>query len=120
MAEIPYLSGPARPNVAGVAIVQWTPLVVSDTCTPYMGATRPDKSVQVSGTFGGASVSIKGSNEADVGNPSTLTDNLGAALTFTTAGLRAIMENVRFLIPVITGGDETTNLTITLAVFTGR
>lgn len=52
-----------------------------------------DRTVQASGTFGGATVTIEGSiNDGVSWGP--LRDPGGTAITFTAAGLQAIAENV--------------------------
>lgn len=91
----------------------WTGLLNSDTGLPQTGASLPDKSVQVSGTFGaGGSVSIRGSNDGST--YFTLTDPQGNALTFTANGMEQISENPKFMRPEVTAGDGTTSLTVTI------
>lgn len=72
-----------------------------------------DRSVQASGTFGsGGSVSLKGSN-----NNSTyeiLRDPASVALTFTSAGLKQVLENTRVIRPECTAGDGTTAIVVSV------
>jgi hypothetical protein len=73
-----------------------------------------DRTVQVNGTFGtGGSVTIQGSND-DGANWVTLTDPLGNALTFTTAGLKAIGGVPNKIRPSVTAGDGTTSINVWL------
>lgn len=62
-----------------------------------------DKTVQVVGTFGGATVTIEGSNDGTTW--ATLTEVGGDPLTFTAAGLRTIKENPAFIRASSTGGS---------------
>lgn len=64
-----------------------------------------DRTVHVTGTFGGATVTIQGSN--DNVTFATLNDNTGAALTFTAAGLKVILENPTYIRAVTSGGAGT-------------
>lgn len=74
-----------------------------------------DRSVQIDGTFGaGGSVSIQGSN--DGATFYTLNDAQGAALTFTSAGLKQIVEVTRYIKPVVTAGDGTTALNVSMLI----
>lgn len=74
-----------------------------------------DRSVQVSGTFGGASVDIEGSNDGS--NWSTLNDPQGNALTFSGGSrIEAILELSRYIRPKVTGGDGTTAILVSMLV----
>lgn len=73
----------------------------------------PDRSVQVSGTFGaGGTVVIEGSNDGV--NWSTLTDQLGNALSITSADIAPIMEVTRYIRPRVSAGDGSTNIAVTI------
>ncbi len=65
-------------------------------------ASFTDRSVQVSGTFGGTTVTIEGSNNGTTWV--TLTDTAGTALTFTSAGLRQILQVTRYIRAKTTSG----------------
>lgn len=69
-----------------------------------------DRSVQVTGTFGGATLSIQGSNLQEPTTADTdwvnLNDTNGTAVSFTAAGLSAILENTRWIRPRLTGGTS--------------
>lgn len=76
-----------------------------------------DRSVQISGTFGTATVLVEGSN--DNINWFTLSNAAGGtALSFTAAGLRQVLEASLWMRVRVTGGDGTTNLNA--AVFLRR
>lgn len=83
----------------------------------FVGA--PDRSVQVSGTFGaGGTVVIEGS--LDGTNYYTLTDPQGNALSVTAAKIEAITELVTRIRPRVTAGDGTTALAITILTRSSR
>lgn len=97
-------------------VISWGPMLQGDTAGAIMEESNvagfADRSVQVSGTFGGASVDIQGSNDGV--NFSTLNDPASVALSFTTAKIKAILEATRQIMPVITGGDGTTAITVSM------
>ena len=68
-----------------------------------------DRNIQVFGTFGvGGALSFEGSN--DQSNWVTLHDATGSTISFSTAGVKMILENVLYVRPVVVG-DGTTSLT---------
>lgn len=104
---------PQTGGFIGVRIWEWSAMTQADnegTSLPQPNFT--DRAVQVSGTFGTASVSLNGT--IDGTNYHTLTDPQGNALTFTSAGIKQISEAVRELKPVLSGGNGTTDLTVTI------
>lgn len=86
-----------------VAIYTWTGLTTSDTGAPLEAPGFTDASYQVTGTFGGATVTIEGSNDGT--NYVTLTDPSATAISFTATGLSQILQIVRFIRPKVTGGS---------------
>lgn len=91
----------------------WAAMANGDDGTPFENPGAPDRSVQVQGTFGvGGTVVLEGSNDGT--NYHTLRDPLGNNLSFTAAGLKAVMEAVRYVRPRVTAGDGTTSITVTL------
>lgn len=96
-----------------VAVTTWSALLAGDDGEPVRLAVFSDRSVQVSGTFGGASVTIGGSNDGVTYH--ALTDTAGDALSVTAACLKQIVELPIWIKPRIFGGDGTTNLTVVLA-----
>lgn len=81
----------------GVIKTTWV-LAGSDDGRPETAPQFPRKSVQVTGTFGGGSVQIEGSNDGGV-TYFTLTDGQGNVLTFTAAGGEKIQENTERIRP---------------------
>ncbi len=96
-----------------VVVTTWAPLAASDDGEPVRLAVYSDRSVQVSGTFGGATVTIGGSNDGETYH--ALSDAQGSPLTFTSGGLKAIVELPVFLKPRVFGGDGSTNLKVILS-----
>jgi hypothetical protein len=96
-----------------VAVTTWAPLAADDDGAPVRLAVYSDRSIQVAGTFGGASVTIGGSNDGITYH--ALTDTAGDSLTLTSAVLKQIVELPVYLKPRVFGGDGTTNLTVILA-----
>jgi len=100
-------------NDGSLVIAQWTAVLNAGDGTPAELGDFADKSVQVTGTFGvGGSISLEGSNDGT--NYVILTKPGGTAATLTAAGLIAIVESTRFVKPVVTAGDGTTSLNVTL------
>ena len=93
----------------GVAICTFSGIVASGYGTWQSLSQFPDKWVQVYGTFSGSSsISIRGSNDptrpvASGGNARILTSACGAALTFTSANSKTILDNPKWLQFIETG-----------------
>lgn len=102
---------PAARHSAQVIAVSWTPITNGDTCDFAECSDFADRSVQVTGTFGGATLSIQGSNDGS--NWVNLTDPFNNAISLTGAGLRAIVELTRYIRPVLAGGAAS-SLTVSL------
>lgn len=96
-----------------VAVTTWANLLSGDDGEPVRLAVYSDRSIQLSGTFGGASVTIGGSNDGVTYH--ALTDTSGTALSLTSACLKQIVELPVYLKPRVFGGDGTTSLTVVLA-----
>lgn len=105
--------------VGGVKIVTWSPLTSTNVDgTPFVCPMFADKSVQVYGTFGGATITVQGSNDSSSPTYATLADPQGNALTITLAKLEQILENTYVVRPLLSGGDGTTSITVKLLVST--
>jgi hypothetical protein len=97
--------------------IQWTPVTNVDTCQYVSYPGYSDKSIQVSGNFGGsASVALNGSNETANTNPAPLNDPSSTVIALTAAGIKAVLENTLCFQPAATGGGGTQSLTITMLV----
>jgi hypothetical protein len=90
----------------------WTPLTTANaggSAATFVGAG--DRTVQVTGTFGaGGTVIIEGS--LDGSTWFGLRDPTSTAISFTAAGLKAILEAVPYIRPRVTAGDGTTSITV--------
>lgn len=109
---VPVTSFPFETSL-DVAVTTWANLLSGDDGEPVRLAVYSDRSIQLSGTFGGASVTIGGSNDGITYH--ALTDTSGTALSLTSACLKQIVELPVYLKPRVFGGDGTTNLTVVLA-----
>jgi hypothetical protein len=92
--------------------ITWAGLKYGDDGKPTRIPSFAERSLQVFGTFGGASVVGEGSN--DGAHWQTLTDQHGSELVFGTPQLRDVAEAVLYFRPRVQGGDETTELTAIL------
>ena len=96
-----------------VAVTTWDGLAADDDGEPVRLAVYSDRAVQVSGEFGGASITIGGSNDGVTYH--ALNDPQGNALTLTVAALKAVIELPIYLKPRVFGGDGTTALKVVLS-----
>lgn len=86
------------------ATVIWTGVTEADTGAAAQMPHFPDKSVQVAGTFGGGTFRIEGSNDGS--NYAVLHDPQGNALDITSAGIKMVAENCRYIRPRATAGSS--------------
>ena len=94
----------SRPN-SDTIIVVWSGVTEADDMLAAQGLSEhADRSVEVSGSLGGATVTIQGSNGGSA--YFTLNDPLGNALSFAANGLKAILEYAEYIKPVRTGGSS--------------
>lgn len=93
-------------NRSQVRRAVWTGLATGDDGQPIDWSAYADRSVQVFGTFGGATVTLQGSNDEGPTptNWNTLTDLQGNAIAFTAAGLEMISEGTLWVRPAVTAG----------------
>lgn len=94
-------------------LVVWTPVTsaTSDTCSPVSYPKHGDKSIHVSGTFGGGSVACNGSNNGATYAP--LNDPSSTIIAITAEKIKAVLENTRYVQPAISGG---TSMSVTVAM----
>jgi hypothetical protein len=83
---------------------QWADFSTADTATPMQQSAKPANlaTVQVVGTFGGATVTLEGSNDGT--NYVTMRDVDGADISFTAAGYAEFSTAFRYIRPASTGG----------------
>jgi hypothetical protein len=112
MANINPTLNRALQGAQSVALASWA-LGNADTGVAIEMTDWSDRSVQVEGTFGAATVVIQGSN--DGANFETLRDPQGVALSFTSSGLKQVLETTRFIRPASSGGTATA-VTVTMVM----
>jgi hypothetical protein len=89
------------------SLITWSDIPTGNTGAAIQNPTHADRSVQVAGTFGGSTVIIQGSNNSTNGVDGdwvTLTDPAGAALSFTSTGLKQILQVTKWVRPSVSGG----------------
>lgn len=101
--------------VDGLMTYQWSPVTESDTVSyaTIGGVGTLAGSVQVTGTFGSATVVLQGSNDGT--NWVTLKDTSGTAISLTAAGASEFSTGMAYIRPSISGGSSQ-SLTITVSV----
>lgn len=117
-------------NLTAVGLASWV-LANGDTGRYIEIPQYSDKTMHIYGTFGAAgSMTLRGSNDprvlsdyatfistgtyTETASWIALVDPQGNAITKTAASIETILENTRFISPLITAGDGTTALTIAI------
>lgn len=85
--------------------VKWAGLTTGDAGAGVGYSDYRDRTVQVLGTFGGATVTIEGSNDGGT-TWATLHDQSANALTFTSAGMKYVIELPALIRPSVSGGTS--------------
>lgn len=109
MAEIKHQTTDVtdpKGNPTGNFVVKWPGMTGGDVGQPWQAAQWADRNTQALGTFGGATLTMEGSN---VANPITtdfnvLHDGQGVAIAITAAGFIEVNEVPWFTRPKVTGG----------------
>lgn len=112
MATIAYTKEFPKATNDRVCIVTWPGMAASDTGAPFVLAQYADRSVQVAGTFDGATLALQGSNDGV--NWAVLTDPQGNDLNITSSKIEMIAEVTLYVRPISTGGGASSSLTVTL------
>lgn len=94
-----------RDTTPGAVLVTWTGMATGDTGTSVPLAYAADLSCQVSGTFGGATVTWQGSNDNTNWHPMTQRGST-TGMAYTAAALYSAQENPAWVRPVVTGGTS--------------
>lgn len=103
----------------GIIKVTWD-FAGSDTCLPAKLGAYPDKTMEffISGAIGTSSISLEGTSDEDAaGNPQNfkiLHKPGGTALTYTAAGIDAVVEDPHYFKPVDTVPGNGSGLRATL------
>lgn len=116
---MPNINVEKNSSILGVTTFTWANATNGDTFTQASmhsieGAVA---AVHVTGTFGGATVSLQGTLRGSPHAPNwtTITDTSGSRIETTVQVLREFSTAVPFIKPEITGGSGT-NVTIVVAV----
>jgi hypothetical protein len=107
MATVNWTTTPLRTYGDNAIVAAWTPL--TNTNADGQAFEMPgwsDRSVHVFGTFGGATVTIQGSNELAPTNWVTLAAAGDASedMVFSVADLKQLLEVTRWVRPLLSGG----------------
>ena len=93
--------------------VSWGPMKQGDTCQPANLVQWADRSIEADGTFGsGGTITLNGSNRGV--NYYGLNDPSLTAISKTQNGVSQILELTVYVQPVLTGGDATTSVYLTM------
>lgn len=115
----PEIIHPGKEGMEHAVLVTWSGLLNTDTGVPVSLTDFPDRTIQLTGTFGsGGEVTFQGSNNGT--DYVVLTDPQGNALTMTAGRIEVVTETPRYVRPSVTGGDGTTNLTLIMFARTPR
>lgn len=113
----PEMYNPKIHNHKSFIVIAWRNLKCNDEGQTIMVPFSMNKSVQVFGTFGvGGRLVIEGSNEIEPENWIILSDTSSNLLIITMPKIKQIAENALQIRPRVTGGDDTTNLTVFLLI----
>jgi hypothetical protein len=94
-----------RDTVPGVILATWTGLATGDVGGGVPIAYAADMTGQITGTFGGATVTWQGSNDNTNWHPLTRR-SVGTDMAFTSAAVHTANENPVFIRPAVTGGTS--------------
>ncbi len=105
--------------------IEWSGLLLADTGAWVQAAFMADKTIQISGTAGGGTITIEGTNEQAPVAATTIVSVLDdiisnsplSALAPLAMGL--VGENPLFIRPIVVGGDGTTDFKVVINA-TGR
>lgn len=109
----PLFQRDIQPNDGSVILVSWA-LTTADFDGARVEWTQwSDRCFQAAGTFGGATVTIEGSNNGTIWFPLSNAAG-GATATFTVDGGKQIIELPRFVRPNLTVVGAGATITVTL------
>lgn len=98
-----------RARVHGIS---WTMAHADTVGDPVELTAWQDRTVHLFGTWDSATIVIQGSNEATPTNWVTLRDPGGTSLSFTSDGMKAILELPRWIRPSKSGGAANDAVTV--------
>lgn len=98
-------------STGGVSLT-WAALGQGDDGSPADYENYADRTVQITGAFGGATVQLVGS--LDGVNYAPLTDQRGDEINVSGADLKLVAEATPWVKPVVSGGGAGTNITVSM------
>ena len=94
-------------HLSRTSLYKWAAMTTDDIGqAAVVGYSYTDRAVQIDGTFNGATLTISGTLMNADEAYQTLRDHGGTSLTFTVAGLKAVLEPALKIRPVVTGGTN--------------
>lgn len=96
---------PVRSSLGvGIEVITWSPIAAGDTCTGSLvsGQSGAIGNIQATGTFGGATIALTGSNDGST--YSNVTDGAGNSASFSAAGMKEFSTAAAYIAPAISGG----------------
>lgn len=104
---MPLIAPSLNNDIRNVPRVIWSGIASGDTFTPFTLTQQYGlaASVQVTGTFAGASVTIEVSNDGT--NWVATKDVLGTAIAFSSTGYAELSLCAAYIRPAVTGGSAT-------------
>ena len=82
--------------------VTWSAMATGDTGAPFAFSNFADRSIQVLGTFGGATCTIEGSNDGT--NYAALSNSGGTSIALTSASIQQVLQLSQLIRPNVSGG----------------
>lgn len=107
-------------DAQGVQRILWETLTTANASgAPWGAPGNADRSIQAEGTFGAsAAIHLHGSNDGTNYHP--LTDYNGDEIVLSAAGISAVSELTAWVKPVLTDGDGSTDVDVTMVFGGGR
>jgi hypothetical protein len=104
-----------RNTAAGATLVTWDAMATGDSGAPFGLNAAADITIQVTGTFGGSTVTFQGSNDGTNWHPLTQRGST-TNMAFTAAANHICQEMPAFIRPIIAGGTGSA-FKVTAAIF---
>ena len=101
---------PTVTKLSGGILYKWEQITENDTCKPVLpGTSFRDKTFQVTGTFGGGAIALRGtldSTQSTVSSFAALNDYQGDPIAPTAAAILAVSENCLKIAPGTPSGTS--------------
>lgn len=91
----------------GAIIVTWTSMGTADTGSSFSVPSAASLTLQHTGTFGGATIVLQGSNDGTTWATLTQTGGSNTAMSYTVAGVHSSVDMPVYVRPVTSGGSGT-------------